>query len=122
MCDWRATEHHRQCVLLPRRLKLDTRPIRRDKARGRLVSATKLQLGNLLGSGNRFEGLHEITAAVAVDIRGRVILFEFEADCQLFRAQVGHDGLILYPAPINSLQPAFQGMSSAVQGSHNVPA
>ena len=83
-------DHHRQCTRLPRRLKLDTRPLGRDKARGRLVSATKLQLGNLLGGGDRFEAQHEITAAVTVDIRGRVILFEFEAECQLFRAQVGH--------------------------------
>lgn len=71
------------------RLMLDTRPFARDKARGRVISATKLQLGNLLGAGDSFEVIHEVSAAVAVDMRGRVMLFEFEANCQLFRAQVG---------------------------------
>lgn len=60
----------------------------KDKVRGRLFRATQLQLGNLEGPGDRFAVIQEINASMAFDMRGRVIIGDFEHGRQLYRMQV----------------------------------
>lgn len=62
--------------------------IGRDKIQGLLFTAVQLEMGNLVGSGHKFAVVQKLPVTMQVDMRGRVIIFEFEHVSQLYRVEV----------------------------------
>lgn len=64
-----------------------------DKARGKMFKATKLTMGNLEARGqhiHHFWILRDLPVNMQVDMRGRVIICEFEHVQQFYRLEVRH--------------------------------
>ncbi len=53
-----------------------------------MFTALRLEMGNLIGSGHKFAVVRDLPVAMQVDMRGRVIIFEFEHAGQLYRVEV----------------------------------
>jgi hypothetical protein len=47
-----------------------------------------MQMGNILGSGGKFACVKELVVAMNVDMRGRILIWEFEHDWQWYKIEV----------------------------------